>query len=220
MPPLEDLPAAYLALERENDELKSTNALLKWQIEKLQKQVFGPGKSEKLDRAQLLFQLKELEALAEKAARPAQAVSYERRDPAPEKRATPAELFAKLPVKEVVVIEPVEVKAQPEAYEQIGEERTFEVEIIPPQLFKREIERPKYKAKADRSQPPLLAPVPARAVPGGYASVGLLAWVAIAKYLDHLPLYAGAGIKWPMPGDGLCRVGAGGASTMFAPHPA
>jgi hypothetical protein len=26
MPPLEDLPAAYLALERENDELKSANA--------------------------------------------------------------------------------------------------------------------------------------------------------------------------------------------------
>jgi transposase len=84
MPPLEDLPAAYLALERERDELKSTNALLTWQIEKLQKQVFGPGKSEKLDRAQLLFQLKELEALAEKASRPALAVSYERRAPAPE----------------------------------------------------------------------------------------------------------------------------------------
>lgn len=46
MPPLPDLPAAYLALERENDELKSTNALLKWQIEKLQRQVFGPGKSD------------------------------------------------------------------------------------------------------------------------------------------------------------------------------
>ena len=189
MPPLADLPAAYLALERENDELKSANALLKWQIEKLQKQIFGPGKSEKLDRAQLLFQLKELEAMAEKAARPAQAVSYERRAPAPEKRATPAELFAKLPVKEVVVIEPEEVKAEPEAYERIGEERTFEVEITPPQLSKREIVRPKYKAKADRSQAPVLAPAPPRAVPGGYASAGLLAWVVIAKYLDHLPLY-------------------------------
>ena len=189
MPPPEDLPAAYLALERENDELKSANALLKWQIEKLQKQVFGPGKSEKLDRAQLLFQLKELEAMAEKASRPAQAVSYERRAPAPQKRPAPAELFAKLPVKEVVTIEPVEVQAEPEAYEQIGEERTFEVEITPPQLFKREIVRPKYRSKADRVQPPLLAPALPRAVPGGYASAGLLAWVAVAKYLDHLPLY-------------------------------
>ena len=220
MPPLEDLPAAYLALERENDELKSANAHLKWQIEKLQRQVFGPGRSEKLDRTQLLFQLKGLEAMAEKAARPAQAVSYERRAPAPEKRTTPAELFAKLPVKEVVVLEPDAVKADPEAYERIGEERTFEVEITPPQLSKREIVRPKYKAKADRAMAPVLAPAPPRAVPGGYASAGLLAWVVIAKYQDHAPLYAGAGIKRIMPGGGLCRVGAGGASTAVARHPA
>jgi len=26
-------------------------------------------------------------------------------------------------------------------------------------------------------------------VPGGYASAGLLAWVLIAKYVDHLPLF-------------------------------
>src|SRR5690606_28625167 len=77
----------------------------------------------------------------------------------------------------------------PEGFEQIGEERTFEVEIVPPQLYKREIVRPKYVAKADRTRPPVLAPAPARPVAGGYASAGLLAWVAVAKYLDHLPLY-------------------------------
>ena len=60
-----------------------------------------------------------------------------------ERRAAPAELYAKLPVTETVVIEPAEVKAEPEAFERIGEERTFEVEITPPQLSKREIIRPK-----------------------------------------------------------------------------
>jgi transposase len=189
MPPAEALHAENLVLKGRVGELEGEVALLRWQIEKLQKQVFGPGRSEKLDRAQLLFQLKELEALAEKASRPTQAVSYERRVPAPEKRSPPAELFEKLPVKETVVIEPKEVKAEPEAYEQIGEERTFEVEIIPPQLFKREVVRPKYRAKANRAQPPVRAPAPPRAVPGGYASAGLLAWVVAAKYLDHLPLY-------------------------------
>ena len=49
--------------------------------------------------------------------------------------------------------------------------------------------RRKYKAKADRSLAPLLAPAPPRAAPGGYASAGLLAWVVIAKHLDHLPLH-------------------------------
>jgi transposase len=198
MPPLADLPAAYLAVERERDELKGVTqalkdevATLRWQLEKLRKLVFGSGKSEKLDQAQLTLALKELEAAVEQAERPAQPVSYERRAPAsPAERRTAAEKqFEKLPVQEVVVIEPEAVKAEPEAFEQIGEERSFEVEIVAPKLFKRVIVRPKYKAKADRAQPPIVAPAPARAVPGGYASAGLLAWVCTAKYLDHLPLY-------------------------------
>jgi transposase len=44
----------------------------------------------------------------------------------------PAERFADLTVKETVVIEPEEVKAEPALYECIGDERTFEVDITPP----------------------------------------------------------------------------------------
>ena len=58
MPPIADLPAAYLALERENGGLKGVAAALKnevatlrWQLEKQRKLLFVPGKSEKLDRA-------------------------------------------------------------------------------------------------------------------------------------------------------------------------
>ena len=198
MPPLADLPAAYLALERENGELKGVNealkdenATLRWQLEKLRKLVYGPGKGEKLDRAQLTLALKEPEAAVEAAERPAQAVSYERRAPAPaaERRASLEKAFEKLPVQEVVVIEPEAVKTNPEAYEKIGEEKTFEVEVTAPRLWKRVIVRPKYKLKADRAQPPVVAPAPPRAAQGGYASAGLLAWVCVAKYLDHLPLY-------------------------------
>jgi transposase len=196
MPPIADLPAAYLALERENGELKGVTqalkdevATLRWQLEKLSKLLFVPGRSEKLDRAQLTLALKELEAAVEAAERPAQSVSYERRAPAAERRPVPEKAFEKLPVQEVVVIEPEPVKANPEAYERIGEERTFEVEVTAPRLWKREIVRPKYKAKEDRAQPPVVAPAPPRAVPGGHASAGLLAWVCVAKYLDHMPLY-------------------------------
>ena len=188
MPPLADLPAAYLALERENGELKGEVATLRWQLEKLRKLLFVPGKSEKLDRAQLTLALKELEA-AEGAERPVRTLSYERRAPAAERRPAPEKLFEKLPVLEVVVVEPEAVKTNPEAYERIGEERTFEVEIVAPKLFKREVVRPKYKAKTDRALPPIMAPAPPRAVPGGHASAGQLAWVCVAKYLDHMPLY-------------------------------
>lgn len=167
--------------------LKQEIAVLRTQIAWLQQQLFGPGKSEKLDRAQLLLKLGELEKLAAASA-PKQTITYER-TVAKEKRPLPAENFARLPVQEVVEIVPEPVRAEPEAFERIGEERTFEVDVVPPKLFKREIVRPKFKRREDRMQPPVVAPAPARPVAGGYASAGLLAWIALSKYVDHIPLY-------------------------------
>ena len=211
--------AAAITITDEVQQLREENAVLRAQIAWLKKQLFGPGKGEKLERAQLLLQLGELEKLAA-AARPVETITYERpAGPAP-KRTLPAESFAHLPVKETVEIVPEAVRAAPELYEKIGEERTFEVDVVPPQLFKREIVRPKFRHCLDRNRAPLLAPAPKRVVTGGFASAGLIAWALTAKFCDHLPLYAGPGIKRVMPGDGLCRVRAGGASTAVAQHPA
>jgi transposase len=180
LPPYDELAAR---LKESEAELLATKAENAW----LRKQLFGPGKSEKLDRLQGSLPL---EGVAEKPAQgPVQKVSYERLAAPKEKRPAPAEAFKNVPVKETVVILPDEVKAAPEAYEQIGEERTFEVDIVPPQIFKREIVRPKYRHKTDRALPPVLAAAPERPVVGGYASAGLLAWVALSKYSDHVPLY-------------------------------
>jgi transposase len=168
--------------------LREENAHLRTQIAWLKKQLFGPGKSETLDRAQLLLALSELEKLA--AAKPfVETITYERTKGPAAPRPLPAENFAHLPVKETVVIDPAAVQADPALYEKIGEERTFEVDVTPPQLYKREIVRPKYRHRLDRTRAPLVAAAPARPVAGGYASAGLLAWVLIAKYCDHLPLY-------------------------------
>lgn len=166
--------------------LREENAHLRAQIAWFKKRLFGPGQSEALDRLQSLLALGETAEAA--ATEHIEKVVYERRkDKSP--RTLPAETFAGLPVKETVVIEPAEVQVEPAAYEKIGEERTFEVDVVPPQLFKREIVRPKYVRRAERAQPPVIAPAPARAVAGGYASAGLLAWIALSKYVDHLPLY-------------------------------
>jgi hypothetical protein len=81
------------------------------------------------------------------------------------------------------------VKAEPEAFEQISEERTFEVEMIGPKLVKREFVRPKFRRKANREATPVIAPALPRAVPGGYASAGLISYIVISKYQHHLPLY-------------------------------
>lgn len=179
---------AASAITDEVHVLREENAALRTQIAWLKQRLFGPGQGEKLDRAQLLLHLGELEKLAA-AERPVATITYERPSgPAP-KRTLPAQAFAHLPVKETVEIIPEPVRADPELYERIGEERTFEVDVIPPQLFKREIVRPKFRHCLDRNRAPLLAPAPKRVVTSGFASAGLIAWALTAKYCDHLPLY-------------------------------
>ena len=169
--------------------LREEIVVLRAQIAWLKKQLFGAGRSETLDRAQLLLKLGELEKLSETAEPEKETVTYERAKNPQQKRTLPAQSFAHLPVKETVVIEPEEVKRDPALYEKIGEERTFEVDAIAPQLFKREIVRPKYRHCLDRDRAPLLAPAPKRVASGGFASAGLIAWALTAKYCDHLPLY-------------------------------
>ncbi len=167
-------------------ELKAELAVVKAENAWLKRQLFGPGKSEKLDRLQASLPLGEVPVAAVEPK--VEAISYERVI-GKEKRPLAKEAFKDVPVRETVVIEPEEVKADREAYEQIGEERSFEIDVTAPQIYKREIVRPKYRHKTDRARPPVLAPAPARAVQGGYASAGLLAWIALSKYVDHQPLY-------------------------------
>lgn len=155
--------------------LKQENAVLRRQIAWPQQQLFGPGKSEKLDRAQLLLKLAELEKLSAAADAPPQTVTYERTR-SREKRPLPAENFARLPVQEVVEIVPEPVQTEPEAYERIGKERTFEIDVTPPKLFKREIVRPKFKRRDDRTQPPVVAPAPPRPGPWPVATPPRACW--------------------------------------------
>jgi len=180
VPPAEQLYAEVLALRGENTALRTELAWLK-------RQMFGPGKCEKLDRLQTTLPLGE-SATATAPAR-TEAIRYERSVSTREKRPVPAEAFKDLPVAETVELVPAEVQAAPQDYERIGEERTFEVDVVAPKLVKREIVRPKFRHKTNRTQPPVIAPAPARPVAGGYASAGLLAWIALSKYVHHLPLY-------------------------------
>lgn len=184
MPPAEQLFTENQALQGKVASLQEKVVGLETQVAWLKKQLFGGGKGESLDRSQLLLALGQLEAQIA-VAKP-QTVTYER---TPTKRRTPEEAFQHLPVHETVEIVPAEVKRDPEVYERIGEERTFEVDLLPPKLVKREIVRPKYRHRLDRSRPPLLAPAPSRAVMGGYASAGLLASVVVSKYVHHVPLF-------------------------------
>ena len=51
---------------------------------------------------------------------------------------------------------------------------------MPPQLFKREIVRPRFRHCLDRNRAPLPAPAPYRMMVGGVASAVVIAWAEIA----------------------------------------
>src|SRR5476651_2639890 len=172
MPPIEAVLEENQALKGRVATLSEKVAELELQLALFKKQIFGTGKNEKQDKTQLLLKLGQLETKLLEAR--TATITYERREPSAPR--PPAEaVFAHLPVKERIEIIPPQVQADPTLYERIGEETTFEVDIIPPQLFKRLIVRPKYRHALDRSRPPLVAPAPKRPVEGGYASAELIA---------------------------------------------
>ena len=169
--------------------LRHENAVLRAQVAWFQKRFFGGGNNEKLDAAQLRLKLAEVEDARAAVAERTEQITYERTKGPKAPRPTAAETFAHGPVTETVEIVPEPVKQDPALYEKIGEERTFEIDVLPPKLVKREIVRPKYRHRLDRNRAPVVAAAPARVVPGSYASAGLIAWIVISKYVDHLPLY-------------------------------
>lgn len=173
------------------EKLKAENALLTAHIKILNdkvayllKQLFG-SKSEKVspDQLSLLFAQAETEVVAEERMQ-TEEVSVPRTKRKPRSERIPDHL----PVEQVV-IEPEEVLADPAAYHKIGEEVTVELDVVPAKFFKREIIRPKYVKRLDRSQPPVIAPAPKRVIENSFASVGLLVMILLGKYCDHLPLY-------------------------------
>ena len=69
----------------------------------------------------------------------------------------------------------------------IGEDVSEQLDVEPAKFFVHRHIRPQYACRACETI--IAAPIPPAVIDGGMAAVGLLTWVLIGKYLDHLPLY-------------------------------
>ena len=69
----------------------------------------------------------------------------------------------------------------------IGEDITEQLDVEPARFFVHRHIRPQYACKACETV--TAAPIAPAIIDGGMAAVGLLTWVMIGKYQDHLPLY-------------------------------
>ena len=69
----------------------------------------------------------------------------------------------------------------------IGEDITEQLDVEPARFFVHRHIRPQYACRPCETV--TAAPIPPAVIDGGLAATGLLVWVIISKYLDHLPLY-------------------------------
>jgi len=69
----------------------------------------------------------------------------------------------------------------------IDEDVSEQLDVEPARFFVHRHIRPQYACRP--CQTVTAAPIPPAVIDGGLAAVGLLAWIAVCKYLDHLPLY-------------------------------
>ena len=69
----------------------------------------------------------------------------------------------------------------------IGEDISEQLDVEPAQFTVHRHIRPQYACRSCETV--TAAPIPAAVIDGGIATPGLLTWVMISKFMDHLPLY-------------------------------
>jgi transposase len=162
----------------------------------LRQKLFGTGRGEKVDHAQLEIQL----GLAEAQLVSLHAQNSEQEDQqidalAAKPEDEPTERIKRFSLPDNIEerterIIPEAVLAAPEDFREIGQPEVTEIiDLEPAKFIKIKQEFPRYVRKGDRSSAPLTAPRPPRVLLGGLASVRLLVHVILAKYLEHMPLY-------------------------------
>lgn len=174
--------------------LGAENKLLRERVDILIRRLFGKS-SEKLDEAQLMLLLqgdegrkKDPASCASPGALEAEIARRARQDKQrPPRREREARVPEHLPAVDEV-IEPEEVKADPQVWRQIDEEVTVQLDFRPALYFRRRIIRKKYVKRDEPHKAPVIAglnTLQERSIAGP----GLLAHIIVSKYCDHLPLY-------------------------------
>jgi transposase len=185
----EELSARVSALETqntglrdENAQLRTENRLLRQKLDLYIRHYFGGQRNEGLNQHQMEMLLQGLpNVIALPAPEPKPVAASRLGTPHPVRRMLAED---KLETHEIV-IEPEEVKAQPDGWKKISEERTCQLDWVAPKIIKRVLIRPRY-VKAECFA---IAPLPPQPIEQGMVGPGLLAQVILNKFEYHLPLF-------------------------------
>ena len=166
------------SLDEEVTELRQANA---W----LMRQLFG----QKADRRAQETSSDQLDLFGEQPEATEEEVREERKEPPRDRRRGKLPLPKNLRREEIVIDVPAEQKTCECGQEKvrIGEDVTERLDVIPARLYARRYIRPKYACPCCRNG---VAQAPQPGGPLGRSAVepGLLAYLIVSKYADHLPL--------------------------------
>jgi transposase len=201
---LEAALSALHAVQRENELLREKVALLVQRI-------FGSS-SEKLSPGQLELALG-LVAETEFIGPPMPPLPAPAPDPKPRTSRTREPRAPRIPDDLPVVeqvLEPAEVLAAPQGWRRIGEEVSDQLDYEPGHFLRRRLIRPRYVKRVVSDSAPVIAALPPKLQDRSLPAAGLLAFVIVSKYCDHLPLYRQSAIfatrhKIIIPRQTLCR---------------
>jgi len=178
----------YIEIEK-YEELQGKFDLLKFQMEQLQRMLFGTKSERYIPDASpeqlTLFGQPAKEQEPEKT----EVDAHERNKGKAKKKPVRLALPAHLERKETVLLPDVDL----EKFVQIGEQRTETLVYIPIELYVKVVVRPKFAPKAPNKEATTSqihqAPVPSRFIDRCQADELLLAAICVDKFVDHLPLY-------------------------------
>lgn len=171
------------------DQALSQNDRLRHLLRQLQRAQFG-RRSEKLDPDQLGLALEDIEQIiAANEAGDDKQDAVAARTRAEKRRANRGALPAHLPRVDVT-IEPDDTSCPccRMPMHVIGEETSQRLDVIPAQFRVIVTHRPKYACRACE-ETVVQAPAPERLIKGGLPTEAMVAYVLVAKYAWHLPLY-------------------------------
>ncbi len=92
---------------------------------------------------------------------------------------------AHIPRVEILIAPP----AGTEGWKSIGQDITEELEYQPAKIFAKRYIRDRLVNPKDENVGVRISEPPSRIIPKGIAGAGLLAYIIISKYVDHLPIY-------------------------------
>jgi transposase len=189
-------------MQREREALELEKLRLQHRLDLLLKRYYGP-RADTVEVNQLLLEF--AVALEERPVDPADLpsdVSAEQADPQRGRRVRRGggrrkiAAFEKLPVRQQVHDLPEDEKSCPccgEPRREIGRESTWQIEHIPAEFLRIEHIQIKYACSTceqNGHNPNIeLAAKPLQPIEKSMAGPGLLAYVAVSKFADHLPLY-------------------------------